>query len=62
MSNNAYPVGSIYRSRDIWESLPRQDVGTARIGPPRLFIGCFWALAIEVGVALIGWLLWGLSR
>ncbi len=62
MSNNAYPIGSIYRSRDLWESLPRQDGRRVRIGPPQLFIGCFWALVVEAGTALIGWLLWELSR
>jgi len=62
MSNNAYPIGSVHRSRDLWESLPREDGRRTKIGPPRLFIGCCWALAVECGAALIGLVLWELSR
>lgn len=27
MSNVAYPVGSVHRSRDLWEELPGEDHG-----------------------------------
>jgi len=55
--NTIYPVGSIHRYHEnLWEELPREDRGVVEIGPPYLFIGCFWALVIELGMAAIAWL------
>jgi hypothetical protein len=65
MSNTAYPIASVHhghQSRDFWESLPRKDKGVAETMPSRFFIGVFWALVIEVGAGVIGWLLWELFR
>jgi hypothetical protein len=64
--NRVYPVGSggtptssIHRSRNLWEMLPREDCGIASKDDwegRNLFIGCFWALVIELGMAAIAWL------
>jgi hypothetical protein len=62
MSNNAYPIGSVYRNRDLWESLPRESSDSLALVPPRLFTGLFWELVVEVSMGIIGWLLWELSR
>jgi hypothetical protein len=62
MSNTAYPIASVHQSRDFWESLPRIDKGVAETMPSRFFIGVFWALVIEVGAGVTGWLLWELCR
>jgi hypothetical protein len=62
MSNAAYPVGSIYRNRDLWESLPRESNDRLALLQPRLFTGLFWALVVEASMGMIGWLFWELSR
>ena len=62
MRNNAYPIGSVYRNRDLWESLPRERSDRLALLQPRLFTGLFWALVVEAGMGVVGWLLWELSR
>jgi len=62
MSNTAYPIGSVHRSRDLWESLPAEDGGEKEVWPSRFFIGLFWMLVLEFGTGLIGWLSRELSR
>jgi hypothetical protein len=62
MSNNAYPIGSVHRNRDLWESLPREGSDSLVLVPPRLSTGFFSALVIEINMGIVGWLLWELSR
>jgi hypothetical protein len=62
MSNTAYPIGSVHRSRDIWESLSTEDIGKRQVWPPQFFVGSFWMLAVAIGTRLIGWLLRQLCR
>ena len=62
MSNTAYPIGSVHRSRDLWEIPPTENMVEREVWPPRFFIGLLWTLVIEIGTGLIGWLLRELSR
>lgn len=62
MSIVAYPTGPVYRSRDLWENLPRETGLMPEDKPLNFFIGCFWALVTEVGAGLVVWLLFELLR
>ena len=56
MSNNIYPIGSIHRQHDLYQSLPREDMGVAEWRRP--WIGLMWAVAIQVAGGAVGVLLW----
>ena len=62
MSNTVYPIASVQCNFGPLHSLPRIDTRTEQVEPPRFFIGLFWAVGIEAGVGLAGWLLWFLCR
>ena len=62
MSNTAYTIGSVHRSRDLWESLPTEDGIERELWQPRFFIGLFWMFVLEFGTGLISWLLRELGR
>ena len=62
MSDVAYPIGSVRRSGNLWESLPRETGLMPDDKPLNLFIGCFWALVTEIGAGFIVWFLWEVCR
>jgi hypothetical protein len=61
MSSRIYPVGSVHRSRDLWEELPREDCGmfVSRLGAAKAL---FIPLIFNGALGFVGWLLWELSR
>jgi hypothetical protein len=61
MSSVVYPVGSVHRSRDLWEELPREDCGifVSRLGAAKTL---FIPLMFNGVLGFISWLLWELCR
>jgi hypothetical protein len=53
MTNTAYPIGSVHRSRDIWENLPDEDSGERAVWIPRFLIDCLWMPVVEMATACI---------
>jgi hypothetical protein len=69
MSTNVYPAGSQHQNKDVWQSLPRVDMGIAERDwrdTARFFTGCFWAFILSVfidgAMGLVILAIWMLSR
>jgi hypothetical protein len=63
--NNVYPIGSVNRKHDVWQSLPRVDMGIVERDwrdTANFFTGCFWAVVIEGSMGLVILGMWWLSR
>ena len=57
MSNQVYPAGSIHRQHDLYQEVPREDMGIEE-QEGNLWIGLMWAIAIQVAGGAVGVLLW----